>query len=391
MLEIKRVIVVHYGEIGIKGKNRDLFEKRLIENIKCVTEKRVYRRYGKIIVDSDDKRLKKVLSKIPGIEYFSFGYSCNTDLEEIKNCVERIVKEKSFKTFKISAKRSFKKFPYTSLELNKILGEFVVENFGKKVDLKDPDVTIYVEISEKESFVYMEKTKGVGGLPVGEGKVVSLLSGGIDSPVASFLMMKRGLEVIFVHFYRSDKNPEKIKRIVEILGDYQPKSVLYLVPTELVQKKIVKLIPAKYRMLVYKRFMIKLANVIAEKEKAKALVLGDSIGQVASQTLDNINCVYASSSLPVFSPLIGFNKSEIVDLAKKIGTYEISIQPYEDCCSLLSSPHPETRCKKENIEKLEEKLGLEEVFKEILDRTEKFIYEKCQKSSSSRRGNASNF
>ncbi len=215
----------------------------------------------------------------------------------------------------------------------------------------------------KRNFLYTKKFNGVGGLPTGSsGKVVSLLSGGIDSPVASFLMIKRGCNTIFVHFHNRTINSEqalsKIRKIVEVLTKFQGKSKLYVVPFERLQLEIIRNVPSKYRMIVYRRFMLKIANYIAERENAKAIVTGDNLGQVASQTIENLNTIYRISALPIFSPLIGLNKREIVDLAKKIGTYEYSILPYQDCCSFMISPHPVTRSDPKMIERFEEHIAV---------------------------------
>lgn len=365
-----KAVVIHYGEIGIKGKNREFFEKKLVENIKKAlgrNGKGVYRRYGRIVAEVEDfEKAKETLKKIPGIEYFSFAFRVENEIEKIKEKVVEILREKSFETFKIETKRSYKQFPFNSLEVNKIVGEEVVNTLGKKVSLKNPEITVHIEICERESFVYTEKFAGIGGLPVSTGgRVISLLSGGIDSPVASFLMLKRGCKVIFVHFFNRTINTEatlsKIKNIVKKLTEFQLNSKLYLIPFEEIQTEIIKNIPSKYRMIIYRRFMTRIANLILEKEKAKAIVTGDNLAQVASQTLENLSRIYEVSSFPVLSPLIGMDKKEIIELAKKIGTYEISILPYQDCCSFMIAPHPATKSKKEEIEKLEKNLNVEKL------------------------------
>lgn len=221
-----------------------------------------------------------------------------------------------------------------------------------------PDIKLYVEICEKEVFLYTEKCEGLGGLPVGSsGKVVSLISGGIDSPVASFLMMKRGCNVVFVHFYNriitSEEAVSKLEKIVNVLTRFQLESKLYLIPFEKLQLEVVKNVPSKYRMIVYRRAMNRVANVVAHKENAKALVTGDSLGQVASQTLENLSAIHNVSEVQVFMPLIGLDKLEIINIAKKIGTYEYSILPYQDCCSFMLSPHPALRVTLEDVKKLE--------------------------------------
>ena len=378
-------IVVHYGEIGIKGANREKFEKQLLRNLQSVlkNQARVLRYYGRIVCNLKGKvdleRIKDRLSLMPGVEYFAFAIKTSLDLKKIEQAILRIAKEKNFTTFKVETQRSNKSFPLTSLELNKRLGALIVEKLGKKVKMKNQDLTFYVEITEKNAFIYTEKIKGIGGLPVGvSGKVVALVSGGIDSPVASFLMMKRGCEVIVAHFYNKTINTqaslEKIRKIAKQLASIQLRLKLYLVPFEKIQREIIKKIPAKQRMIIYRRFMHRIAEKIAKKENAKALVTGDSIGQVASQTLQNIKVIYDVNSLPVFAPLIGMNKMETVELAKKIKTYEYSILPYEDCCSFMIAPHPETHANLDYIKNLEEDLEVEKLVEEAFNKAEAIEY-----------------
>ncbi|MEM3927628.1 MAG: tRNA uracil 4-sulfurtransferase ThiI [Archaeoglobaceae archaeon] len=351
---MEKICIVHYGEIGVKGKNREFFEKKLVENIQRFAEAK--RRFGYIEVPYREG-LEEKLKKVPGIRYFGIGFKTGLDIEEIKSAVLDALPE-TFESFKISASRRNKNFPMDSMEINKVVGAFVVEKTGKKVKLEKPDVTIWIEIGN-EALVYSQRFEGIGGLPVGvAGKVVSLISGGIDSPVASFLAMKRGCEIVAVHFFNKTlHSPEIRKKIVmlaEKLSEYQGELKLYMVPFEEVQMEIIRIVPPKLRMVVYRRSMIRMANLIAEKEKAKAIVTGDNISQVASQTLDNLNVIYSASKLAVLPPLLGFDKEEIIALAKKFGTYDISILPYEDCCSLMIAKHPETRARKEIVEEFEE-------------------------------------
>jgi thiamine biosynthesis protein ThiI len=363
------VIVVHYGEIGLKGKNRTFFERVLEKNLELALgsfDTAVYRRHGRIICRpkiKNEQETVEVLKATPGIEYFAFATSSELSIEELKKKAVEVLKENIFSTFKVETRRPNKGFPLTSLQVNKELGAHISKALNKKVSMK-PDITLYVEICEKEALLYTRKFDGVGGLPVGSsGKVVSLLSGGIDSPVASFLTAKRGCEVVFTHFFNRIINPEqalsKIKKIVVTLTRFQPRSKLYIIPFEKLQLEIIRNVPSKYRMIVYRRCMIKIANAVAEREGAKAIVTGDNLGQVASQTIENLNTIYRVSKLPIFSPLIGLNKMEIVELAKRIGTYEYSILPYQDCCSFMISPHPTTHSEPRVVECLEENLPLD--------------------------------
>ena len=372
------MILIHYGEIGIKGKNRAVFEDCLVRNIKRALGEeaiKVRKEYGRIIVEEKEEAnydlIKERLSKIPGIENFSFVIVASPDIEDIKEKVFYLASREKFSTFRIAARRSNKNFPYTSMQVNEIIGDEIRKRLRKKVKLEGADLTIFIEIGSKAVYIYKEKFKGLGGLPVGsQGKVVSLLSGGIDSPVAAWLMMKRGCSVIFVHFYNENlvASPRKIEEIIEKLTEYQMESRAYLIPFGSIQYDIVAKIAAKYRMIIYRRIMGRVAERVAEKEGAKAIVTGDSIGQVASQTIENLQCIYSASSLPVLPPLIGMDKREIIDMAKKIGTYEYSIKPYEDCCSFMVARHPATKASLSDIEKMEEKLDID--VEKILEKAE---------------------
>lgn len=365
-----------------------MFETHLIDNLKEVLglkAVKVYRRYGRIICDMKkiDDSLISVLEKIPGISYFAFAYKTKLDFEDIKKNVLELAGKEDFEKFKIETKRSDKSFPMNSFEINTKIGELVADKFSKKADMKNPDLRIHIEIVEKEAFVYSKKYSGVGGLPVGSaGKVVCSLSGGIDSPVAAFLLMKRGCRVVFVHIHnntQADKGVlSKINELVKKLTQFQLDSKLYIVPFGNIQKTIIANVPSTVRMIVYRRFMLEIINRIAKKENAKSIITGDSVGQVASQTLENIGCIYDASEFPVFAPLIGMNKEEIIFLARKIDTFDCSIQPYPDCCSFMIAQHPETKACLEDIKTIEESINeKEELIKEAVKNAEirRFCYE----------------
>ena len=376
-------LIIHYSEIGTKGRNRDFFEKKLIENIKKVLKgqaERVYRRYGVIVTDlkeaADRNIITGSLKIMPGISHFSFAVESALDLEKIKSQALAVLQEKEFSSFKVETKRSNKNFPLKSPDVNREVGRFLEEKTGKKADYKHAEIVLSIEIGEKQAFVYAGKTSGIGGLPTGTaGKVVCSLSGGIDSPAAAFLMMKRGCEVILVHFFnktiKGEAVLEKIKDLALQLSRVQLRVKLYIIPFAEVQKEITLNVPSKLRMIIYRRFMMKIISRIIAGEKAKGIVTGDSLGQVASQTLENINCIYAAAEFPVFAPLIGMNKEEIVNLAKKIGTYNISIQPYPDCCSFMIAQHPETKARLVEVEKAEKFIpGQESLIDEAVEKAE---------------------
>lgn len=395
-------IICHYHEIGLKGKNRKFFEEKLVENIKK-TLKRDYfsftkRISGRILIgltqrgEKKEKEISQLLKNVFGIANFAFALGCEPEIEEIKEKAFEILSKQKFRTFKISTQRSDKRFPLTSQEVNERVGEYILKKFkiqnqpsGEslkttakfkiKVDLENPDITCFIEIVEKYAFLYREKIPGPGGLPVSTGgKAVALLSGGIDSPVASFFVMRRGVRIIFLHFhaypFTKKASIEKAERIAKILKKYQFQSLLYLLPFAEIQKEIVLKSPAKLRMILYRRAMLKIAEIIAEREKAQALVTGESIGQVASQTLENIKVIDEAVKLPIFRPLIGFDKEEIINYARKIGTFEISILPHEDCCSRFLPKHPETKAKLKEVKEAEKKIPLKDLIKKAITKTE---------------------
>ncbi len=387
-------IIIHYDEIILKGGNRPFFERALSANIKeflsGVEYGKISKEGGRLIVDINKinfegeqalvrlRNLREILKNIPGISNFSFASMEENDMDKIfKNTLWLLnenEKIKEYKTFKINARRSDKSFALKSPEINSKVGEYIFENTRLKVNVHNPDLEIVIDIGDKKCFIYFEKIKAVGGLPVGTaGNLISLISGGIDSPVASFMMNKRGAKNIFVHFKNktisgSVDGRDKIESLVKELGKFQGRSKLYIVPFEEFQKEIIAKIPAKNRMIIYRRMMFRLAGMIAKKENAKGFVTGDSLSQVASQTIDNITAIYNAANLPIFPPLIGMNKQEIIDIASRIGTYEISILPYQDCCSFLIAKHPETKAKLEEIINQEKNLEIDRITKKVLEK-----------------------
>lgn len=374
-------IICHYHEIGLKGKNRKFFEEKLVENIKRVMPERsfefVRRISGRILIkltkegSQNCPEIEKSLKNVFGIAYFAFAVSSEQKIEIIKKKALSFLKDKKFKTFRISAKRSGKEFSLTSQQINEKVGEYIVKNLKKKVKLEKPDLNCFIEIVEKYAFLYVEKIRGQGGLPLGVGgKVVVLLSGGIDSPVAAFQIMRRGVRIIFLHFhaypYTNKASIEKVEKIIKVLDEYQNNSKLYLVPFSDIQKEILLKTPEKFRVILYRRFMLRIAQNIAEKEKALALVTGDSIGQVASQTLENIKVIEEVIDWPVLRPLIGEDKEEIIKKAKKIGTFDISILPYQDCCGIFLPKHPATRAQLAEVITAEKKLNIQKLVKKAI-------------------------
>jgi thiamine biosynthesis protein ThiI len=353
-------VVVHYSEIGLKGDNRPFFERHLVKNIKIAIRNTNYesvkRSYGNIIIrlrkDADNNVIIQRLAKIPGIKWYALAEEVKQDIKIIKREALKLSESSKRKTFKVNTRRSDKSFSLTSMEVDAAVGEAIRKKTSMKVKLKHSGFTLHIEICSGSAYLFTHKLKGIGGLPVDSaGTVLSLLSGGIDSPVASYLMMKRGCRIIFIHFMNEAMQPseDKITSLVKKLNDFQQQSRLYIVKFSKVQRAIIKQVPAKQRMIVYRITMFNIAVKVMEKENAKAFVTGDSIAQVASQTLDNLRVIYYGLNYPVFSPCIGMNKQEIMDLAIRIGTYDVSIQPYADCCSYLIDRHPETKANVDDI------------------------------------------
>jgi tRNA uracil 4-sulfurtransferase len=375
-------VVVHYHEIALKGGNRPFFIGQLADNISTVSAglgiEKVVTPRGRILLsleaDASRSEICSQLKQVFGIANFSPAWKCKPNLKALKDKVAVLIKERKFESFRIAARRGDKSYPMTSMELNQTLGRFVQDRTQARVDLDHPQLCVHVEIFSKGALIYFEKFRGPGGLPVGMGgRVLSLISGGIDSPVASYLMMKRGCTINFVHFhshpYLSKASWEKAEDLVEHLTQHQFKSRLYLVPFGEIQRRIVLTVPPPLRVVLYRRFMLRIAEELALKEGAKALVTGESLGQVASQTLDNIATIQEATHLPILRPLIGHDKEDIIAEARAIETYPISIQPDQDCCRLFVPPHPSVRARLEEVRKAEGqmdtygwvKMGLEAV------------------------------
>ncbi len=369
-------IIVHYDEIGTKLGNRSFFEKRLVENIKSKIECRISRLAGRIILNTNDSKFREKLERTPGVANFSACKITPSNINSIKKAALELVKSRKG-TFKVSAQRSDKTFPLTSMEVNALVGEYILKHSNLKVNVKKPRILIYIEITKDNTFIYIDKVKGIGGLPVGTaGKVISLLSGGFDSPVASYLMMKRGAEVVLVHFFNNTTRAQsvlvKLNKLCEKLSEYQNPIKLIIIHFGEAQREIIEKIPAKYRILIYKRLMFKICDKI--KDKVLAFVTGDSLSQVSSQTLENIAAVRSSTQTQILSPLIGMNKQEILELAKKIGTYEFSAIPYDDCCSLLVAKHPVIKSDEKKLIQLEKGLNTKSVIRNCLKDAEIKIF-----------------
>lgn len=372
-------VVVHYSEIALKGRNRPRFEQLLRRQLRRVLAPLgpvvVRSLFGRLLVelapDTEFEEVSRRVSQVFGVAYFSRASMLEPTLEGIQQGVDSLVDRTAFETFGVRVRRADKKYPWTSTELNRDLGARIVERTGKRVDLSNPDLWINLHLLSEEAILLWQKIPGPGGLPVGSaGRAVSLISGGIDSPVASYRMLKRGLALVYAHFhsapFTSAASQHKVRDLVAHLAVYQGAVGLYQIPFGEIQQTLVREAPAEPRIVLYRRIMLRVAEAIAERERALALVTGDSLGQVSSQTLANLDTIGRPANLLLLRPLIGLDKVEIIDLAEKIGTYEISIEPDEDCCSYLMPRRPATWTRPEGIDAIERGLDVKGMVAEAL-------------------------
>ena len=384
-----RCVIIHYHEVALKGRNRSFFEQRMVQNLRMAVRdvggKQVDALQGRIRVilspDASWPVVRDRIARVFGIANFSlaqsapFGDDTTRLLDPLKHAIGDAIHDMRFNTFRVSAKRSDKRFPLTSMDVECEIGAHVRSVTGKSVDLRHPDLTIHVETLIKDAYYFMEREEGPGGLPVGtSGRVACLLSGGIDSPVAAFRLMKRGCTATFIHFhgrpYVSRASEEKVRELAALLTRYQFQSRLHLVAFGDIQRQIVVGAPSAFRIVLYRRMMIRIAEELARRERCWALVTGDSLGQVASQTAENLSVVEEAAGMPVLRPLIGMDKVEITAQAQRIGTYEISIEPDQDCCRLFVPPHPSTRTGIDHIRKIERDFDVIALVKQGLDAAE---------------------
>lgn len=386
----KEVILIKNGELALKGLNRSTFEDVLIKNLRWrlkplgnftfrKAQSTIYIEPQDEAVDWDE--VSDRVAKVFGISAFSRACVTDKELTTIQEVAATYLASalQRASTFKVEAKRADKRFPLTSPQLCAKVGEYLLEQYPHlTVDVHDPEVTVWVEIRDFAAYVHGPQLPGAGGMPVGTGgKAAILLSGGIDSPVAAYMMAKRGIELAAVHFasppYTSERAELKVKTLLQEVGEYAGHTTLYIVPFTHIQEEIGRHCPEELFTLIMRRFMMKIASRIAEDKGCGALITGESVGQVASQTIGAIQCTDAVATLPVFRPVIGMDKEEIIAIARRIGTFETSIQPYEDCCTVFTPRHPRTRPRVEELEKAEQQLAVEELITEALEgvRTER--------------------
>ncbi|MGH2793609.1 MAG: tRNA uracil 4-sulfurtransferase ThiI [Actinomycetota bacterium] len=363
--------IVHYHEIGLKGRNRAVFENILIRNLATGLEGtgagKPRKLPGRVLVplepDAEREAVAERLANVFGIANFGLGMGGVLDAGSLADVAWQVSSEHDFETFAVRARKAHSDFALSAREINEKVGASLLERSGKRVNLSDPDLTCYIEIVGDLVVVYADRRKGPGGLPVGSsGKVVALVSSGIDSPVAAARMMRRGSRVVFAHFhsqpYTDASSVRQSAEIVEILTRHQNASTLYLLPLAPAQQIIAAECPEPLRTLLYRRMMMRIATEIAHRESAKALVTGDSLGQVASQTLENLGVVEDAAGLPVLRPLVGRDKEEIVNEASDIGTFGVSSAPCQEACVLFEPKRPATKATVDQVRAAESTLDL---------------------------------
>lgn len=383
-----RCAIVHYHELALKGRNRDYFEQRLVRNIRIalsdlgITQIEHLRSRIRVVLppSADADKVRERLARVCGVANFFMAQSAplnltHPDLDGLNAAIIEELRSQSFSTFRVTAKRDDKRLVLTSMDVERTVGAAVCEETGKKVSLREPDLTVYIELLSKEAYYSVEKIQGPGGMPVGvSGLVACLISGGIDSPVAAYRMIKRGCRAFFVHFSGrplvSRASEEKVRDLVQTLTAYQYQSRLMVIPFGEIQREIVLNTPAPFRVVLYRRMMLRIAEELARKEQCWGLVTGDSLGQVASQTPENLSVVEEATQLPMLRPLIGMDKLEITDEAKRIGTYETSIEPDQDCCKLFTPPHPSTKTRIDDLRKVERAIDIPSLVKQGLEKAE---------------------
>lgn len=384
---MNEIILIKLGEIVLKGLNRRMFEDVLIKNIKQSITKdgdfKIWSAQSTIYIQplSDDIDLDITADKIGrvfGISAYVKALACPKDLEEIKASAQNYLEDllMSAKTFKVESKRSDKKFPYKTPEISREVGGYLLSKFPHlEVDVHNPEVTVWVEVREKAAYIHGNSQRGAGGIPVGTGgKASILISGGIDSPVAAYMIARRGVQLTAIHFasppYTSERAHDKVVRLLKTLTDYTGNMKMITVNFTKIQEEIRDKCPEELSTVIMRRLMMRASETISKKEGTMALITGESLGQVASQTIQAISCTDAVTNMPVFRPLIGTDKQEIVELALKIGTFDISIEPFEDCCTVFTPKRPRTRPPIKVLENAEKLIDTDALLEEAVANVE---------------------
>jgi len=375
-------IMVRFGELSTKGKNKNEFIKVLAKNIKGALSDfsgvEIISRFDHIYVklnDNDPEKVISILQDVSGIQGLSLVLLTNDDIENLRKVCLELVKQEEGKTFKVHSKRANKKYPLISDQINREIAKVILQNTDLKVDVHNPDILVSIEIREEGAFVFTHTYKGAGGYPLGVGgKIMHMLSGGIDSPVAAYLLMRRGIKIECIHFasppYTNAGVIEKLKDLLGKLNKYQPEIRLNIIPFTKLQEEIYAQSDESYAITLMRRMMFRLADRLAKRRHCLAISSGESVGQVASQTLDSMNVINDVTNMPVLRPVVTYDKTEIIELARKIDTFDISIRPFEDCCTIFAPKNPKTRPSTEEVLKFEEKWDYNKMIDEALDNVE---------------------
>ncbi len=372
-------ILIRYGELSLKGKNRNSFIKQLFANVKTALKsfpalefERQHDRMYIYLHEEDATKVSDTLSRVFGISSFSLAVKTMPDMDEIvQACLDSLPLQEE-KTFKVAARRSDKTFPLISDQINRQVATAILKNSVWKVNVKDPDVKVVIEVHQDAAYIMTNKMAGAGGYPVGVGgKAMVLLSGGIDSPVASYLMMKRGVHIECIHFaappYTSQNAQDKVMKLAELISPYQGEIVVHVVPFTDLQLAIYQNADESYAITLMRRMMMRIAAKLAERRHCQAIATGESIGQVASQTLESMQSINAVTTMPLIRPVVCMDKVEIIDLSKKIGTYDTSILPFEDCCTIFTPKNPVTKPRIDKCERYESRFDWEKLVDRCVD------------------------
>jgi thiamine biosynthesis protein ThiI len=388
---MEKHILIRYGELSLKKSNRNQFTQRIIQHIKTALAhfpNLVFQnkglRYYIVLNDHDPEEIIPILKKIPGIYSFSVVYRCESDLESIKNAALEIMQQelaKGKRTFKVETNRAYKQFPLTSLEISQTVASYLFKSLPDlKADMRHPDFTLFLDVRDEGTYIYTEVILGMGGFPAHiQGKGLLMVSGGIDSVVAGYLAIKKGVEIEAVHFasppYTSDNALQKVVDLLEQLAPYTLNStiLLHVVPFTTLQQLIYQYVREDYGITIMRRMMYRISERLAKKIQAEIIINGESIGQVASQTLESMSVINSVVTMPVIRPLAMMDKEEIINIARDIGTYDISIRPFEDCCTVFVPRHPQIKPRLHVAEKEEQNFDFEKSVEEAMKRIETIV------------------
>lgn len=377
------IIMVRFGELSTKGKNKKDFIRTLYKNIKAATKNDfpslTYElRYDHIYIDVNDENIDDVLERlqnVSGIHAFSLVHRVINDIDNISSECLRLIKEEKGETFKIKCKRGNKRFPLISDQITRIVASNILKNTDLKVDVHNPDILLNIDVRDESTYIFLKTIKGLGGYPLGVGgKAMMMLSGGIDSPVAAFLLMKRGVMIECIHYasppYTQQAVIYKLIDLLKVLNIYQSQIRLHIVPFTKIQEEIYDKCDESYAITIMRRMMYRLATLLAKKRKCPVIANGESIGQVASQTLQSMNVINSVTNYPVIRPLATYDKLEIIAIAEKIKTYDISVRPYEDCCTIFTPKNPKTMPDLMEVEEMENRIDFEPLLHEAIKNVE---------------------